>query len=73
LSGWSLASMMSDGWTRGGRVVLSRSLQIAAIAGALSYAAFFCTKRARHDRAWRWGAWLCTGAALVVAVTPSMP
>jgi hypothetical protein len=67
LLAWSVR-WFAGGWSVGERTAQRAYLLTTVIAGALAYGAYVSIKRAQHDAAWRWSAWLCAGLALVIAV-----
>ena len=64
---WSVV-WIADGWTVGERAAQRGYLLTVVTTGALSFGAYFSIKRALGDPAWRWGAWMCMGLALLMTV-----
>lgn len=64
---WNL-SWYSEGLTTGEQIVQRTYLLRSVVAAALSGAAYLSIRRAHHDNAWRWAAWLCTGGPILVAL-----
>jgi hypothetical protein len=67
LLAWTVV-WIADGWTVGERAAQRGYLLSAVTTGALSYGAYFSIKHAHGDPAWRWGAWMCVGLALLMLV-----